>query len=96
MRLRKILLVVTTFDMDSLNGVRSLGRLAYAGRDLCTNEAIAALTIRQPDILMKEYLYWYLTFFDWGEAAKHDEKLKGKTLNARGIRYLQGSEGLAH
>jgi len=35
----------------------TLGRLAYAGIDLRTNEAIAALTVIEESSLNKEYLY---------------------------------------
>lgn len=61
----------------------TLGRLAFAGRDLYTNEAIAALTIRDEKVISKKYLYWYLTYFDWDKAAKGEEKIKGKTLNKK-------------
>ena len=59
----------------------TLGRLAFAGRDLFTNEAIAALTILNEKELSKEFLFYYLTFFDWNKAAENDIKLKGLTLN---------------
>ena len=42
----------------------TLGRLAFAGRDLFTNEAIAALTILSEKEISKEFLFHYLTFFD--------------------------------
>ena len=38
----------------------TLGRLAFAGRDLFTNEAIAALTIFDERELSKEFLYYCL------------------------------------
>ena len=59
----------------------TLGRLAYAGTDLRTNEAIAALSLLENSRIKKEFLYWYLTFFDWQKAAEGEEKVKGKTLN---------------
>ncbi len=40
----------------------TLGRLAFAGRDLFTNEAIAALTIFNERELSKEYLFYFLHF----------------------------------
>ena len=58
----------------------TLGRLAFAGKDLYTNEAIAALTIRNEQEILKEYLYHYLTFFDWHGAVEGDIKVKGKTF----------------
>lgn len=65
----------------------TLGRLAYAGRDLFTNEAIAALTLKDRS-LSKEYLFWYLQHFDWQKAAEGDEKVKGKTLNKAKLQVL--------
>ena len=59
----------------------TLGRLAYAGRNLCTNEAIAALYINDRSGLLKEYLYWFLTYFDWDAASEGDDKIKGRMLN---------------
>lgn len=59
----------------------TLGRVAFAGRDLFTNEAIAALPILDERELSKEFLFWFLRFFDWRKAAESDAKLKGMTLN---------------
>lgn len=59
----------------------TLGRLAFAGRDLYTNEAIAALTLFNECEVSKEYLFWFLQFFDWQKAAEGDVKIKGMTLN---------------
>ena len=59
----------------------TLGRLAFAGCDLRTNEAIAAFYDIDTSILKVDYLYWYLNFFDWDAAAEGSEKVKGKTLN---------------
>ena len=66
----------------------TLGRLAFAGRNLYTNEAIASLTILDEKEITKEYLYWYLTYFDWDKAAKGEEKIKGKTLNKKKLNVL--------
>lgn len=59
----------------------TLGRLAFAGRDLFTNEAIAALSVLRPGEITKEYLFYFLQYFDWKKAAQNDVKLKGLTLN---------------
>jgi type I restriction enzyme S subunit len=67
----------------------TLGRLAFAGRDLFTNEAIAALTIFNERELSKEYLFYFLHFFNWRKAAENDVKLKGMTLNKAKLRELQ-------
>jgi type I restriction enzyme S subunit len=66
----------------------TLGRLAFAGRDLFTNEAIAALTILSEKELSKEFLFHYLSFFDWTKAAEHDIKLKGLTLNKAKLKTI--------
>lgn len=66
----------------------TLGRFAYADIDLRTNEAIAALTLVNETLLNKEYLYWYLTFFDWQKAAEGEDKIKGKTLNKAKLAVL--------
>lgn len=66
----------------------TLGRLAFAGCDLRTNEAIAALTIRKPSLIGNAYLYWFLTHFDWKKAAEGGDKVKGKTLNKEKLKIL--------
>lgn len=66
----------------------SIGRLAFAGKDLYTNEAIASLTIIDDNLLDKEYLYWYLMFFDWDNAVGNDVKIKGKTLNKEKLKEI--------
>lgn len=66
----------------------TLGRLAFAGCDLYTNEAIAALTIFNDLTLSKEYLFYFLHFFDWNKAAEGDEKIKGKTLNKAKLKEI--------
>ena len=67
----------------------TLGRLAFAGRDLFTNEAIAALSIKNEEILSNQYLYYFLTFFDWNAATKGDVKVKGKTLNKAKLKQIE-------
>ncbi len=66
----------------------TLGRLAIAGKDLYTNEAIAALLIREPGIISRDFLFYFLQFFDWVAAAKDDIKLKGMTLNKAKLRKI--------
>ncbi len=58
----------------------TLGRLAFAGRDLRTNEAIAALRNDESKVL-NDYLYYFLSYFDWMAYASGDKKVKGFTLN---------------
>jgi type I restriction enzyme S subunit len=66
----------------------TLGRLGYADIDLRTNEAIAALELFDEGLWNSEYLYWYLTFFDWQKAAEGEDKIKGKTLNKAKLAVL--------
>lgn len=67
----------------------TLGRLAFAGRDLFTNEAIAALSIFNERELSKEFLFYFLHFFDWVKAAENDVKLKGMTLNKAKLKEIE-------
>lgn len=66
----------------------TLGRLAFAGRELFTNEAIAALTIFNEHELLKDFLFYFLHFFDWVGAAENDVKLKGMTLNKAKLKEM--------
>ena len=66
----------------------TLGRLAYAGRDLFSNEAIASLLDIDERQISKEFLYWALTAFDWHKAAEGDQKIKGKTLNKAKLKTI--------
>lgn len=66
----------------------TLGRLAFAGQDLYTNEAIAALSPVDDTEISEEFLFWFLSFFDWRKAAENDLKLKGMTLNKAKLRNL--------
>lgn len=59
----------------------SIGKLAFAGRDLYTNEAIAALTVKNPDQLISDFLFHYLSNVEWSSFAAGNEKVKGATLN---------------
>ena len=67
----------------------TLGRLAFAGKDLYTNEAIAALTIRNEKEIDKYFLYYFLSWFDWNAAAEGDVKVKGKTLNKAKLKKIE-------
>jgi type I restriction enzyme S subunit len=60
--------------------------MAFAGCDLYTNEAIAALTPRDPRLLSKHYLRFALAGMDCAEDSSH--AVKGKTLNQDGLRAL--------
>ena len=65
----------------------SLGKRAFTGCDLFTNEAIAALHIRDPDLVHRDYLYWALGSIDYDRLV--DRAAKGKTLNKAKLRILQ-------
>jgi len=67
----------------------TLGRLAFAGRDLFTNEAIAALTIKNEKVIDKYFLYQFLSLFDWDAASEGDVKVKGKTLNKAKLKEIE-------
>jgi type I restriction enzyme S subunit len=69
----------------------SIGKLAYAGCDIYTNEAIVALPIKNFDEISKEYLYYFLSFYDWDKEAENDIKLKGKTLNKAKLKTIKVS-----
>lgn len=66
----------------------TLGRLAFAGKDLYTNEAIAALTIKNDSQINKYFLYQFLSSFDWNAATEGDVKVKGKTLNKAKLKEI--------
>lgn len=63
----------------------TLGRVAIAGQNLYTNEAIAALPIKKEYVsrVYLPYLILYFSFFDWSGFAERDEKVLGKTLNKK-------------
>ncbi len=61
----------------------TLGKMAFAGDDLYTNEAIMSLCKRE-DIDLK-FLYYYFSSLDWGKLAAGNEKVKGKTLNKKSL-----------
>lgn len=65
----------------------TLGRISFAGTDLYTNEAIAAL-LNLDKKISKDFLFYYFTLFDWDKAAEGDEKVKGKTLNKQKLKEL--------
>ena len=66
----------------------TLGRLAFAGRNLYTNEAIAALTILDNKKIVPEFLFYCLRLFDWDKASEGEDKIKGKTLNKAKLKEI--------
>ena len=67
----------------------TLGRLAFSGKDLFTNEAIAALTIKNEKVIDKYFLYQFLSLYDWDAASEGDVKVKGKTLNKAKLKEIE-------
>ena len=67
----------------------TLGRLAFAGKNLRSNEAIAALHNDQK-VVIDEYLYHYLKYFNWTNYASADQKVKGLTLNISKLADIRG------
>ena len=65
----------------------SLGKRAYAGCDLFTNEAIAALQVLDQAVADRDYLYWALGSINYDSLV--DRAAKGKTLNKAKLKILQ-------
>ena len=65
----------------------SLGKRAFSGCDLFTNEAIAGLKIRDRDVVDGDYLYWALGSINYDRLV--DRAAKGKTLNKAKLKILQ-------
>ncbi len=59
----------------------TLGKMAFAGKDLYTNEAIMSLPPKKD--LDLRFLYYYFSSLDWGKMTSGNEKVKGKTLNKK-------------
>ena len=66
----------------------SIGKLAFAEKDIYTNEAIAAFNIYNDSILSSEFLFYYFTFFDWDLETENDQKLLGRTLNKKKLSQI--------
>lgn len=66
----------------------SIGKLAIAGTDLQSNEAIVAMTELSESLILRDYLYYYLYGFDWSETLAGRFKVKGSTLNKRILEEL--------
>lgn len=64
----------------------TIGKMAFAGEDLFTNEAIAALEIKDPDALSASYLYYALQSAKVGGS---NQAAKGKTLNSKSLAEIE-------
>ena len=67
----------------------SIGKLAFAGCDLYTNEAIAAFHLHDQSEIDSEFLYWALSVVDWSALTKGSEKVKGATMNKAKLNLLE-------
>lgn len=65
----------------------SIGKMAFAGKHLYTNEAIAALPIKASANLLPRFLYYALKVITVSEGAT--EASKGQTLNKDKVKALQ-------
>ncbi len=61
----------------------TIGKMAFAGDDLFTNEAIIAIPDNGKYNL--RFLYYYLSNYNWSTLTDGAEKVKGKTLNKTSI-----------
>ncbi|MEI8228971.1 MAG: restriction endonuclease subunit S [Planctomycetota bacterium] len=67
----------------------SIGKLAFAGCDLYTNEAIAAFHLPEQADVDPVFLYWALSIVDWSALTKGSEKVKGATMNKAKLNLLE-------
>ena len=67
---------------------QTLGHIAYAGRNLYTNEAIAALLDIDENIIQENFLSLYLAAYDWKKAAEFDQQTKGWALNETKLKRI--------
>ena len=65
----------------------SIGRMAFAGDDLYTNEAIIAIPESNKYVL--RFIYYYLLSYNWLSLTEGNEKVKGATLNKSSIGKIQ-------
>ena len=65
----------------------TIGKMAFAGVDLCTNEAIIAIPENEKYNL--RFLYYYLSSYDWKTLTEGNEKVKGATLNKTSIGQIK-------
>ena len=65
----------------------TIGKMAFAGTDLYTNEAIIAIPENKEYNL--KFLYFYLSSYNWSLLTDGNEKVKGKTLNKESIGQIK-------
>ncbi|WUR16051.1 restriction endonuclease subunit S [[Empedobacter] haloabium] len=64
----------------------TIGKMAFAGCDLFTNEAIAAFTIKNESELNSEFLYYALQSATYGGS---NQAAMGKTLNSKSLAEIE-------
>ena len=64
----------------------TIGKMAFAGTDLYTNEAIAALNVLDPKKLSRKFLYYALRVANYGVS---NQAAKGKTLNSKSLAAIE-------
>jgi type I restriction enzyme S subunit len=64
----------------------TIGKMAFAGEDLFTNEAIAALEVKDPNALSASYLFYALQSAKVGGS---NQAAKGKTLNSKSLAEIE-------
>lgn len=67
----------------------SIGKLAFAGCDLFTNEAIVAFHLNEESDIDPIFLYWALSVVDWSALTKGSEKVKGATMNKAKLNQIE-------
>jgi type I restriction enzyme S subunit len=67
----------------------SIGKMAVAGVPLYTNEAIAALTIQDPENLDRDFLYYSLLHQSQGHTDAANHAVLGKVLNKSKVEGIQ-------
>ena len=65
----------------------SIGKVGITRMPIYTNEAIAALYIRNPTMVYQDYLYWALQNVDYDLYV--DKAAKGKTLNKKKLNIVK-------
>ncbi len=64
----------------------TIGKMAFAGCDLFTNEAIAAFAIKDEEELSPEFLYYALQSATYGGS---NQAVMGKTLNSKSLAEIE-------
>lgn len=64
----------------------TIGKMAFAGTDLYTNEAIAALRVKDTTKLHAEFLFYALKVANYGVS---NQAAKGKTLNSKSLAAIE-------